>query len=56
VRGVDAGAIAAAHPDAPELPQRIRTARLKALRSWGKDERVKRAQLTFRSDADIADS
>src|SRR6476646_2856000 len=36
VRGVDAGAIAAAHPDAPELPQRIRTARLEALRSWEK--------------------
>jgi hypothetical protein len=36
VRGVDAGAIAAAHPDAPELPQRIRTARLEALRAWEK--------------------
>jgi tRNA nucleotidyltransferase (CCA-adding enzyme) len=36
VRDVDAGAIAAAHPDSPELPQRIRTARLEALRAWEK--------------------
>ena len=36
VRGVDAGAIAAAHPDAPDLPQRIRTARLEALHAWEK--------------------
>jgi len=34
VRNVDAGKIAAAHPDARDLPQRIRTARLKALRTW----------------------
>lgn len=34
VRGVDAGAIAAAFPDAPELPQRIRAARLDALQAW----------------------
>ncbi|HEX4523571.1 MAG TPA: multifunctional CCA addition/repair protein [Casimicrobiaceae bacterium] len=36
VRGVDAGAIAESHPDAADLPQRIRTARLEALRAWGK--------------------
>jgi tRNA nucleotidyltransferase (CCA-adding enzyme) len=36
VRDVDAGAIAAAHPDSPELPQRIKTARLKALQAWEK--------------------
>jgi tRNA nucleotidyltransferase (CCA-adding enzyme) len=36
VRDVDAGAIAAAHPDSPELPQRIRTARLEALQAWEK--------------------
>jgi tRNA nucleotidyltransferase (CCA-adding enzyme) len=36
VRDVDSGAIAAAHPDSPELPQRIRTARLEALRAWEK--------------------
>jgi hypothetical protein len=36
VRDIDAGAIAAAHPDSPELPQRIRTARLKALQAWEK--------------------
>jgi tRNA nucleotidyltransferase (CCA-adding enzyme) len=36
VRGVDAGAIAAAHPDASDLPERIRKARLEALRSWEK--------------------
>jgi tRNA nucleotidyltransferase (CCA-adding enzyme) len=34
VRAVDAGAIAAAYPDAPELPQRIRAARLDALQAW----------------------
>jgi tRNA nucleotidyltransferase (CCA-adding enzyme) len=34
VRGVDAGKIAAGHPDAHDLPQRIRTARLEALRGW----------------------
>ncbi len=34
VRGVDAGSIAAAHPAAPDLPQRIRAARLEALRAW----------------------
>jgi tRNA nucleotidyltransferase (CCA-adding enzyme) len=34
VRGVDAGAIAAAHPDAPDLPQRIRTQRLRELQRW----------------------
>ena len=34
VRGVDAGAIATAHPDAVQLPQRIRAARLEALRHW----------------------
>jgi tRNA nucleotidyltransferase (CCA-adding enzyme) len=34
VRAVDAGAIAAAHPDAPDLPQRIRTQRLRALQRW----------------------
>jgi hypothetical protein len=34
VRGVDAGAIAAAHPDAPDLPQRIRTQRLRELQQW----------------------
>jgi tRNA nucleotidyltransferase (CCA-adding enzyme) len=36
VRDVDSGAIAAAQPDSPELPQRIRTARLEALRAWEK--------------------
>ena len=36
VRDVDAGAIAAAHPDSPALPQQIRTARLKALQAWEK--------------------
>jgi tRNA nucleotidyltransferase (CCA-adding enzyme) len=36
VRDVDAGAIAAAYPDSPELPQRIRTARLEALQAWEK--------------------
>lgn len=34
VRGVDAGAIAAAHPEARDLPQRIRTQRLQALQQW----------------------
>jgi tRNA nucleotidyltransferase (CCA-adding enzyme) len=34
VRAVDAAAIATKHPNAPELPQRIRTARLDALRNW----------------------
>ncbi len=34
VRAVDAGAIAAAHPDAKGLPERIRTARIEALRAW----------------------
>jgi len=34
VRGVDAGSIAAAHPGATDLPQRIRAARLKSLREW----------------------
>ena len=34
VRNVDAGKIAAARPDARDLPQRIRTARLKSLRTW----------------------
>jgi tRNA nucleotidyltransferase (CCA-adding enzyme) len=38
VRDVDAGAIAAAHPDSPELPQRIRTARLEPY-GPGKSER-----------------
>lgn len=35
-RSVDAGAIAAANPGAPDLPQRIRAARTKALRDWKK--------------------
>ena len=34
VRSVDAGAISAAHPDARDLPQRIREARLEALQAW----------------------
>jgi hypothetical protein len=34
VRSVDAGAIAAAYPDTSDLPQRIRAARLEALRIW----------------------
>jgi len=34
VRAVDAGAIAAAHPDAKGLPERIRAARIEALRAW----------------------
>jgi tRNA nucleotidyltransferase (CCA-adding enzyme) len=37
VRGVDAGAIAAAHPDEGGLPQRIRAARLQALHAWEGD-------------------
>jgi len=37
VRGVDAGAIAAAHPDAQDLPQRIRAARLAALANWRRE-------------------
>jgi len=36
VRRVDAGAIAAAHPGVAELPQRIRAARIEALRDWGR--------------------
>jgi hypothetical protein len=36
VRGVDAGSIAAAHPGMPDLPQRIRAARIKALRAWAR--------------------
>ncbi|MEP6996396.1 MAG: multifunctional CCA addition/repair protein [Betaproteobacteria bacterium] len=42
VRGVDAGAIAAAHPDAADLPQRIRAARLRELQRWS-DESEDRA-------------
>lgn len=38
VRGVDAGAIAVAHPDASDLPQRIRTERLRALQQWADRE------------------
>jgi len=38
VRGVDAGGIAAVHADAADLPQRIRSARLKALRQWLRPE------------------
>jgi tRNA nucleotidyltransferase (CCA-adding enzyme) len=34
VRGVDAGAIAAAHPDASDLPERIRMQRLRELQRW----------------------
>ncbi|MGH8798737.1 MAG: multifunctional CCA addition/repair protein [Casimicrobiaceae bacterium] len=34
VRAVDAGAIATAHPGAHDLPQRIRAARIDALRAW----------------------
>ena len=34
VRGIDAAAIAAKHPDPIELPRRIRAARLDALRNW----------------------
>ena len=34
VRAVDAGAIAARHADASDLPERIRSARLAALRAW----------------------
>ncbi len=34
LRGVDAGGIAAKHPEPAELPQRIRAARLAALKAW----------------------
>ncbi|MGH8713228.1 MAG: multifunctional CCA addition/repair protein [Casimicrobiaceae bacterium] len=34
VRAVDAAAVAAAHAGAPNLPQRIRAARIDALRAW----------------------
>jgi tRNA nucleotidyltransferase (CCA-adding enzyme) len=34
VRGVDAGRIAGAHTTGEDLPQRIRSARLRALRAW----------------------
>jgi tRNA nucleotidyltransferase (CCA-adding enzyme) len=34
VRGVDAAAVAAAHAGARDLPQRIRAARIEALRAW----------------------
>jgi tRNA nucleotidyltransferase (CCA-adding enzyme) len=36
VRGVDAGALALRRPKAGDIPRRIRTARLKALRDWMK--------------------
>jgi tRNA nucleotidyltransferase (CCA-adding enzyme) len=36
VRAVDAGSIAAAHPGVSDLPQRIRAARIKALREWAR--------------------
>jgi tRNA nucleotidyltransferase (CCA-adding enzyme) len=42
VRDVDAGKIAVAHPNARDLPQRIRAARLKALRTWMRDVEVAR--------------
>jgi tRNA nucleotidyltransferase (CCA-adding enzyme) len=39
VRGVDAGRIAAAHPEALDLPQKIRAARIKALREWARAQK-----------------
>jgi len=44
VRGVDAGAIAAAHPDASDLPQRIREARVEALRAWESTDELAQRQ------------
>ena len=34
VRGIDAGAVAGARPRAQDIPRRVRSARLKALREW----------------------